>query len=86
MKPFKKRKLEPEQVSSEGELDDSNDNEGYADTTPAWHGEFQLENRSSVVPDLANATLGGQGTGGVEQAQGTCAEACAVVEQGCAQP
>ena len=54
MKPFKKRKMVPEQVSSEGELDDSNDKEG-ADATPAWHSEFQLEDRSSAVPDPANA-------------------------------
>ena len=57
MKPFKKRKMMPEQVASEGELDDSNDKEeeGHADATPAWHCEFQLDNRSSVVPDPANA-------------------------------
>ena len=33
MKPFKKRKLVPDQVASEGELDDSND-EVDADATP----------------------------------------------------
>jgi hypothetical protein len=55
MLPFKKRKLVLEQVSSEGELDDSNEKEGDADTTPAWHCEFQLDNRSSLVPDPTNA-------------------------------
>ena len=84
MQPFKKRKVVPEQGLSEGELDDSNEEEGDADTTPAWHCEFQLDNRSSLVPDPANAWV--VKAGGVEQAQGTCAEACAVVEQGCAQP
>ena len=55
MQPFKKRKVVPEQGLSEGELDDSNEEEGDADTTPAWHCDFQLDNRSSLVPDPANA-------------------------------
>jgi hypothetical protein len=54
MKPFKKRKMVPKPVSSEGELDDSSE-EGHADATPTWHFEYQLDNRSSAVPDPANA-------------------------------